>query len=245
MNTVQLLKRKFKEINSKGYIKSINNNKNSSGLTLEYQLESTGGDFNIPDFYEIEIKAIRQYRFANITLFNSGPDGKYVTPTQWLSENFGYPDKDYKNTKVFKGDVYANKNNAIGRFFTYKLKVDRNQKRIILQIYNSYGKLLNSDLYWDFDSLEEKITRKLKKIAIFEFSKKIVDNIYYYKYTTCNIYRYTNFERFLKCVENGIIYVTFNTGVNKSGPYIGKFSDHGTAFRVSKNNICKMFDRFT
>ena len=40
----------LKEIRKKGYIKSVTTAKNGCGLTLEHLLNSTGGDFCIPDF---------------------------------------------------------------------------------------------------------------------------------------------------------------------------------------------------
>ena len=90
---------KFNEIKEMGYIKSTNNYSNNSGETLERLLGSTGGDFNIPDFYGIEIKSVRNKKNVVITLFSSTPNGKYAEATKWLSEKYGYPDKDYRNIK--------------------------------------------------------------------------------------------------------------------------------------------------
>ena len=95
MHTFNILLNKFNEIKEKGYIKSINNYNNGSGLTLENELGSTGGDFNIPDFMDIEIKSIYKYRFASIDLFNSAPDGSHFPAAPWITENYGYPDKDF------------------------------------------------------------------------------------------------------------------------------------------------------
>jgi hypothetical protein len=55
------------------------------------------------------------------------------------------------------------------------------------------------------------------------------------------MYKLTNFNNFLNCVENGTIFVTFKTGVYKKGKYTGKFTDHGTSFRICKNNITELF----
>ena len=84
MNTINELIKDYNQIYKKGYMKSVNNNKNSVGLTIERELESTGGDFNIPDYYDIEIKAIREYFKAEFDLFNSAPDGKYPNASKWI-----------------------------------------------------------------------------------------------------------------------------------------------------------------
>lgn len=241
MDTFNILKEKFKEINNKGYIKSVNNYKNGGGLTLESELESTGGDFNIPDFYDIEIKSAYKFRFQDLELFNSAPDGKHFPAAPWLSEQFGYPDKDYKNIKVFKGNVFGNKFNYIGLRFEYKLHIDRLNQKIVLNIYKNRT-LINNDIYWDFDSLKEKLERKDRKIALFIFNKKKIGPTYYYKYEQLMMYELKNFDTFLDLIENGIVFVTFKTGVHKSGKYVGTFSDHGTAFRIEIKNIRLLFN---
>ena len=206
---------------------------------------STGGDFNIPDFYDIEIKAIRKYYNAEFDLFNSSPDGRHVTPAKWISEKFGYPDKDFKNIKVFKGNIYANKVSKIGLFYKFKLRINKDEERIYLQIYNYRYNLINEEIYWDFDSLKEKLERKDSKIAIFWYMKKEINNEKYFKFYKMKYYELKGFDQFLNCIEKGIVFVTFKTGVFKSGKYIGNFTDHGTSFRIGKMNMEELFNKRT
>lgn len=234
---------KFKKINKQGYIKSITPAKNGCGITLEYLLNSTGGDFCIPDFEDIELKAIRNYDFADFDLFNASPDGKHVFPSQWIADKYGYPDKDYRNINVFKGNIYGTHLNNIGLFNNFKLRVDKENKKIFLEIYDYYKRLTNSDIYWDFDSLKEKLERKLQKLAIINVDKLYSNKEYYYFYRSIKFYKLKSFESFVDLIEKGYIFVTFKTGVGKSGKYEGKFQDHGTAFRISKNNIDKLYNR--
>ena len=241
MNSFEILKRKYDEIHKKGFIKSVNTYKNGGGLTLEHELGSTGGDFNVPDFYDIEIKTLYKLRFQSLELFNSSPDGLHFPAIPWLSERFGYPDKDYKNIKVFKGDVYGNKKNNIGYKYEFKLKVNREKERIHLEVYR-LNKLINNEIYWDFDTLKDKLERKDKKLAIFMFSRKYINNSYYYRYDSMSLYELKGFDYFIDLIDKGIIKVTFKAGVHKSGKYIGKFSDHGTSFRIDLNNIQKLFN---
>ena len=234
---------RFNEIKKQGYIKSVTNSKNGCGITLEHLLKSTGGDFCIPDFEGIELKAIRNYDFADFDLFNASPDGKYVFPSQWIANKYGYPDKDYKDINVFKGDIFGNHFNKIGLFNHFKLKVDNENKKIILEIYNYHKILINNDIYWDFDSLKSKLERKLLNLAIINVDKLYSNREYYYFYKNLKMYTLKSFETFIDLINSGIIFVTFKTSAAKSGKYIGKFQDHGTAFRISKNNIEKLFTR--
>ena len=234
---------KFNIIKKQGYIKSITSAKNGCGITLEHLLHASGGDFCIPDFDGIELKAIRDYDYADFDLFNASPDGKYVFPTQWIANKYGYPDKDYKDIKVFKGDIFGNSLNKIGLFNYFKLKVDKEKEKIILEVYNYHKALINNEIYWDFDTLKSKLERKLQNLAIINVDKLYSNKEYYYFYKNIKMYTLKSFETFIDLIDNGFIFITFKTGVAKSGKYIGKFQDHGTAFRISKNNIEKLFNR--
>jgi hypothetical protein len=240
---IEELIKKFKEIKKQGYVKSVVKSKNGAGITLEHLVGSSGDDFPIPDFKGIELKAIRNYKFAEFDLFNASPDGKYVYPSQWIAQNFGYPDRDYKDIKVFKGNIDAKNLNRIGLFYYFKLKVDRLNQKIILEVYNSKKILINNDIYWDFDTLKSKLELKLKKLAVIDVQKLYSLNEYYYYYENMNIYSLKSFDVFIDLIDKGIIFVTFKTGVTKSGKYQGKFQDHGTAFRISKNNLEKLFNK--
>jgi len=243
MNTFEILKSKYKEINSKGYIKSINNYKNGAGLTVENELGSTGGDFNIPDFLDIEIKTVYKFRYSDIDLFNCAPDGKYFPAALWLADNYGYPDTDYKNIKVFKGNVYGNVAKNIGYKYCFKLNVNYKNKRVELQIYKN-NIMINNEIYWDFDSLKSKLERKDSKLAVFKFIRKLINNEWYYKYENLYMYKLKNFETFLDLINQGIIFATFKVGIHKSGKYIGKISDHGTSFRIYFGNMHKLFYKY-
>ena len=241
METIEKLEKKFMFIKKQGYIKALSEYKNSVGITLENALGSTGGDFNIPDFEDIEIKAVRGYYDAEFDLFNSAPDGKYINATKWISENYGYPDKDFKNVKVFKGNIFANSINRIGLRYRFKLDINRKEERIYLKIYDHEYKLINNDIFWDFDSLKEKLLRKDNKLAIFWYCKKNIEGSTYYYFYKMKYYELQSFEKFLDELENGTIFVTFKVGVNKSGKHIGEYTDHGTSFRISKENIRRIF----
>lgn len=240
MDTFNILKEKYVKIHSKGYIKSVNNYKNGAGLTLENELESTGGDFNVPDFMDIEIKTVYKYRKSDIELFNSAPDGKYFPAALWLAENYGYPDKDYKSINVFKGNVYCHIKNNIGYRYKFRLNVNKEKNRIELEIYKN-NIMINNEIYWDFDTLKDKLERKDNKVSVFTFTRKIINNHYYYKYEAIYMYKLKNFETFISLVEKGFIFVIFKVGIHKSGSYKGKISDHGTAFKIYFGNMHKLF----
>ena len=241
-NTFDTLLKKFSKITNKGYIKSVTPNKNGSGITLENELGSTGGDFCIPDYRDIEIKAIRDYYDALIGLFSSAPDGKYESATQWLCENYGTQDENFKDVNVLSCSLKGKRKIKVGNYY-FSIKIDYINQKIFLNIYDKRLNFLNNDIYWDFDSLEEKLRRKMSKLAIITVKSKIYNSDRYYHYKKINLYKLKSFATFLKLIEDGIILISFKTGVYKSGKYIGKFHDHGTTFRISKKDIEKLYDK--
>ena len=241
-NDFKQLAQVFENIKSKGFVKSVTEFKNGAGITLE-SLLNCGSTFCFPDYNGIEIKAVKNYYDSEFDLFNLTPDSNHVFSTQWLSNRFGYPDKVYKNIRVFKGNVYANKLNKIGLFYSYRLRIDYNIERIILDIYNYKQEVINSNVYWDFKYIKEKLELKLNKLAIITFDKIYTKGSYYYYYKHLKMYKLKSFERFLELIENGTIFVVFKTGVNKNGRLAGVFQDHGTSFKISKANLENLFDK--
>ena len=235
--------KKFQKINSMGYVESAVKSKNGAGITLEKLLDSSGSDFCFPDYKGIELKAIRDFSDASFDLFNSTPDSNQVFSTQWLAEKFGYPDKDFKDKNVFKGDIFGNKMNKIGLFNYYKLKVDHENRKIVLEIYDYKKVLINSDVYWDFEDVKKKLELKLTKLALVTTNKIYSKGNYYYLYKNIKCYTLKSFDVFLKLIENGVVYVTFKTGIFKSGIHIGNFHDHGTSFKISKKNLELLFNK--
>ncbi len=234
---------KFTDIKKKGYIESNSNRKTMSGLVFEKLINSTGGDFSIPDFKDIELKVISYGDKVNINLFNSNPDGKYICPTQWLTDNYGYPDKDYREFKVLKADIYANKYNKIGLKHYFKLAIDKINQKVILEIYDLNYKLLNNDIYWDFDSLKSRLSHKLKKLAIINVKYLYLNNTYQYYFSQIKFYKFKKLDNFIEAISDGFIAIKINTGIHKSGYKKGQFHDHGTTFKVASNDIEKIFER--
>ena len=230
---------KFYALKKKGYVKAVNNNKNASGITLEYYLGSTSGDICIPDFKNIEIKCINVYSKSKINMFSSSPDGCYILPIQYLSNYYGFPDNDFKNIKIFRG-IIGVKLVKIGNYY-FSITVNNKSKKIYLNIFDRYKNFINNDIYWDFDSIEEKLIRKMSNLAIIKSYKLEKNGNYYFFYSSINLYKLKSFNTFLNLLEKNLIKIQINAGVYKSGYKKGKFHDHGTSFVISQNQLTTLF----
>lgn len=240
MSTEDMLKSKFEKFKNIN-VKVQDARDSNCGLLLERLLGSSGGDLNVPDFYDIEIKAIRSYFYDYFTLFTCHATGNHEFHIEYISENFGVPDKDYPGIKGIRGSIGVGYFKRIGEYL-YKLYIDKLQERLILEIYDLRYNVVDCSTYWDFDDLKEMLERKLKKLALFQVEKYRHESIYF-KYTSYTLYYLKTFEDFIDCIEKGYIYITINTGARKSYYKPGTFIDHGTAFKIDTKYIEYLFDK--
>lgn len=241
-NSIDKLKSEFIKAKKSGWIEVEKGNYGVIGTTFEKIVGVTPNDFQIPDFENIELKTKSGTKFKSISLFNCVPTGPHYHEVEIIKDSFGYPDLTLKEFKVFNGDVYGNKLNKIGLKFHFKLDVLRDSKRIILSAYDSKGKKINASTYWDFDILEEKLTRKLPYLALIDTEKKFAKDKMLFKYNSIKIYKLKGFDSFIDLLERGIIKITFKINVYKDQKRFGKIHDRGTAFSIEEKDLEKLFD---
>lgn len=240
MNTKDEIVESFKILSSKGYL-SFNNNY-SAGINLERTLGMSGDCFNIPDYKDYEIKTMHfNTKFNEIELFSCRPDGPYAFSTKVIAETYDYPDKDYKQIKVIKGTINGEKKTKIGLFYYFKIDVDYDKNRVLLNVYDTNKNYIATEAFWDFDSLIEKLNRKMQNVALFYYRSYKKDSINYYWYYKLEIYKLNNLVSLITLIEDGIVTISLKCGVNKSGKYKGTFKDRGSSFRISKDNLEKLF----
>lgn len=243
-NTIIELRNKFTNIKELGWIKSSKNGKGNIGLTFEELLGLSNNQFEIPDFDGIEIKTKRKNSTSYITLFSSTPDGPHFHEVERLKNKYGYPHSKCKEYKVLNNSIFANNKSKVGLFYYFKLNVDDNSKKIFLKIFDTKGNLIENEVFWYFDTLKEKLYRKLKILAFISADSKIIDKSEYFKYHNMEIYILKNFDTFIKLIETGVIRVSFKISVFLSGSKKGKIHDHGTSFEILEKDLNKLYIKF-
>ena len=239
MPAEDLLKQQFKKFQNVS-IKIQDPKDNNCGLLLERLLGRSGEELNVPDFYDIEIKAIRNYYYDYFTLFTCHAGGDHIFHIEYISAVYGIPDKDYPDIKGIKGSIGVGYFKRIGKYL-YKLHVDEQNEKIVLEIFDLRYNIMDSSTYWNFGDLKERLERKLNKMALFKVERYRPNDIYF-KYTSYTLYHLKSFEKFIECIKKGYVYISINTGVRKSTYKTGTFVDHGTAFRIDTKHIEDLFD---
>ena len=239
---IKKLKEEFIKIKEKGWIKSLNRGSNGIGFTFESLLGIPRNELEIPDYNGIELKTRRYSSTSYIILFSSKPEGKYYHEVERIKDIYGYPHSKFKQYKVLNNSVYGNKLNKIGQKYYFKLDVDRVERKIYLLVYDKCKKLIERDVYWDFDILEEKLYRKLSFLAIIKVYSKKDEDWEYFKYNSMNVYCLKDFEKFICLIEEGIIRINFKLNIKTRGDKIGQIHDHGTSFDILEKDIQKLYD---
>ena len=241
---IKKLKEEFLKIKQKGWIKSLNSGSNGIGFTFEALLGIPRNELEIPDYNGIELKTRRYSSTSYIILFSSKPEGKYYHEVERIKDTYGYPHNKFKEYKVLNNSVYGNKVNKIGQNFYFKLDIDKVQRKIYLLVYDKNKRLIEKDVYWDFDILAEKLYRKLRFLAIIKAYSKKNDSCEYFKYNLMDVYCLKNFEKFISLIEEGIIRVNFKLNIKTKGEKIGQIHDHGTSFDILEKDIQKLYNLY-
>ena len=243
-NNIIMLQKEFKRIKGMEYIRSVRKGNTGVGATFESLLGKGEDDLEIPDFGGIEIKTRRSYSKAYITLFNAVPTGSGYYEVKRLRDNYGYRDsKDYK-LKQLNVDLFTNKINYVGLYYGFKIRVNKDDEKIYLEIYDRNNFLIDDNTYWDFDVLLEKLSRKLQVLAVVKAWPNWVNGYEYFKYYDMRIYVLKDMYKFIDLIDNGIIKITLKIGSYHDTKRYGMVSSHGDGFCIKESDLLELFDLY-
>lgn len=244
-NQIDELCEKFLIIKNMNWVKSVRHGTDAVGRTFESLLGMEENNLEIADFKGIEIKTKRCFSKSFIRLFNMTPSGKYYHEIERLQSEYGYLDTVSKKYKVLNNSVFCDRRTFIGINYQFMLKIDRENKKVLLCVFDIHGNLIEKDVYWDFDIIEEKLYRKLKVVALVKAHRKFINNIEYFRYYDMKLYILKSFETFITLLERGIIRINFKINVFRSGKRIGQIHDHGTSFEIRECDLLKLYDEYS
>ncbi len=239
MNDIEELSEKLNKIIDKGWIECNNKNSNVAGIMLEEFLEIHSENFEIPDYNSIEIKTKVATKEKYVSLFCASPDS-YLFETKRLYEKYGYI--NCKSQKVLNFSCYGGYYKKIKSNYFVKLNVDRENKKVILEIYDNKYKIIDKYSSWSFDLLKEKLYRKLNFLCMINGEKRFSHNKLFIKYTDYKFYKLKNFDKFIDLLDKGYIRIAFTIDLFQTGKKIGQVHDHGTKFCIKEENLELLFD---
>ena len=230
----------FEKVKELGFIKSHRTHNTGIGKTFEDICEVPENNLSAPDFKNIEIKSQREYTTSSISLVTKAPDFPKKANLK-LRENYGYPDKNFPDTKCLRiriGPSYNNVKNKWG----FKSEVDRNQNILNFKIKNLQNdKVEPFNFGYNLSTIKNAV-KKLNRVAYVTAKKKEIEGIEYFHFSKFVLVTGISFEKVVNLLEKGLIVVEARLGIYNSGKMKGKKHDHGTAFRINKKDFINEFN---
>jgi len=231
----------FNRIKSLGFIRSNRANHTGIGKTFEDYLGVIENNVKDADFEGFEVKSQRFLSGSYITLFTKSPS--YPNKANgYLKDKYGKPDSHFPELSALHTSIFGNRWNTYISKYSLKLEVNRLEKKIVLLVKDLLtGEDIEENVYWTFDDIEASIKKMSSLFVVFADAKK-EDGIEHFHYKRAKIYHNFNFEYFIDLLENGVIMFDIRIGAYKSGTNYGKPHDHGSGFRIKRDNIQSLFE---
>lgn len=221
--TLNQVKKKLEEVKSAGWIPSNRIHDTGIGKTLEDMMGLSENNIALPDFGVMELKSQRAQTASMITLFTRKPEG--ITNAE-IRAKYGYQDRNFPDIKCLRQTLKSGKN-GMG----FCLQVDEKEGKVY------FKKGSKKVGYYDISFIKDKAIEKIGNglILVLAESKK-VDDREYFRFSEAYLLKDIDIENLIKYSKYDI-----RLGVYSSGKNIGKQHDHGSAFRIFKKDLLKLF----
>lgn len=224
-----------------GWIKNEGHGFNSVGRTFEKMVGIKENSSPLADINGFEIKAKCSKIHSNITLFSCSPFN--YSDVDCFRSTLGKPDETIRESKVLFLSVWNKESILINEEWLLKLVIDENFGIISIKVYNKYTNEFVTEVIWLFEQLEHRINEKCKNLVFIEADRGIKDNQIFFKYNNLSFYEIKSISTFYRLIKDGIISITFNIGVYKSGKNFGKPYNHGINFCIREKDINLLYNK--
>lgn len=240
-DTRELIK-DFRNISSKGWIKSGYNGTGSIGLTFEKELKNNPNSLFFPDFNGIEIKCSSRFSRYPFSLFSCAFEGPTFPEINRIINLYGYPDYRYPDKNVLRVDLDAKELKKKGKY-KFKLFIDDIKEKMFLEVYDLKDRLIERKSFIYLDTIISRLKLKLNHLAIVYGSKKKLDDIFYYRYYKIDIYDLKDELSIIDLLKEGKIIVTLECRVGKSNENDGKYKNKNLVFKINRDNLECLFNK--
>ncbi len=231
------LEQELKRIKDLGYVKNVKKGKNGELATFFKILK----DRNICQMVDLKLK--KDFTRNYMTIFNAKPVYKGKNDVKRLWEKYGYFENNDRRKKVLKTSVQANCSTLVGNRFLFKLKIDYENEKIFLLVFDRAFQLLECSSGWTFDSLREIYDKKRKYLVLIRAWEQVIEKNRHYRYYDYYVWQLKSFEEFLKLIEDGTIRVTFKVDFHRKEPKIGLIDDKGVSFEIQELELERLYNK--
>ncbi len=241
---LEKIESEFLRIKNLGFVenKRPNNKDGGIGNTFEDLLGVKENNLKDADYLGFEIKSKRMLNESLLSLFTKSPSNPKKA-NRFLKDNFGKAEESLNKLNVLHASIFGHHESLIYDKFFIKLEIDRENELLKLIVKDKNLILVSDDVHWTFEALK-KASNKINKLFVVFAHHKKENEILKFHFTEAEVFLHFNFENFLKFIEEGKVVFDIRIGVYKSGSNIGKPHDHGSGFRIKKENIQGLYQTY-
>lgn len=239
MTNLDLFIRDFNAVRALGYRPSVRRSNTGIGKTFEDLMGVVENNIAEPDLYGFEIKSQRNLSNSYVTLFTKAPTMPIGANTH-LRQSYGSSDVNYPDVRILHTSIFHGRFNTHVAGSNFSIRIDRLTERLYILVQRPDGSL-DESVYYSFDNLRQAI-RKIENLAFVTADTQTINGIEHFHFTNAVIfYDFISFENFLTLVEHGLIMYDVRIGAYKTGSKRGKTHDHGSGFRIKRENMAQLY----
>ena len=102
-------------------------------------------------------------------------------------------------------------------------------------------KLIEKQSFIYLETLRQHLEIKLSNLAIVWASKKVINDIPYFRYYKIAIYKLISFDKFIDLISDGTIIINIVGRVSRGGAEAGRQRNKNLVFQINKDDITKLF----
>lgn len=232
----------FNKVKKLGFTPSRRSNSTGIGKTFEDLIGIAENNITEPDLHGFEIKSQRNFSGSYVTLFTKSPTMPKNANT-YLRIEYGSQDAKYPEIKVLHTSFFCDRYNSHNAGAQFSLRIDRVAEKIYILVKQGNGDIDDS-VYYSFENLRKAI-KKIENLAFVTADTKKVNGQEYFHFTKATIFSgFKSFKNFLDLLERGCIMYDIRIGAYKSGKNKGKTHDHGSGFRIKREDMKKLYEHY-
>jgi hypothetical protein len=220
--------KRFNQIKAMGFIPTQRRGNTGVGHTLEQLLGLTENNIALPDLDIAELKAGRRNATSMLTLFTKEPLSNLGrSRDKYLLNKFAYESLKEDRLKELYTTISVGEYNPQG----FKLVVTDNEIRIV-------HRDVDIDIYWTAKLVQNAFEKKFPALVYVYADNMGEDSAEHFHYNEAILLKGFDFNGLMKAVKDGHVKVDLRMHMKNSGAP----RNHGTAFRIIKNQIPYCFN---
>ena len=232
----------FYRVRDLGFVKSRRSNSTGIGKTFEDLMGVVENNAREPDLHGFEIKSHRNLSESYVTLFTKSPTLPKEANT-YLRENYGSYDREHPDIKVLHTSIFHGRFNSHISGAKFSLKIDYLSERLYILVDKGNG-VIDDSVYYSFANLQKALF-KLENLAFVLADTRNNNGVEEFHFKKATIFSgFKGLGFFLEMLSEGLIMYDVRIGAYKTGLKKGKTHDHGSGFRIRKENMHRLYEDF-